>query len=804
MQNVLDQSVTDFQNKTTLFSEDQLDDYSLADLKEAQKIYEARIQALLELESGTHDPDHNPELDLEQSSTWHKGDIFTFETTQNNTTISTKSAPLENDSTTVGIPKEITDIDFWNIHFYVRLNGTLQSSDYQYTLDITNKRITKKSVNLNEFKQMLDRMVSAKQKEVDRLAVYDNDGNITGGAIYEKLQEIEEYGKQVNFEEWLMRSAPDGYGANKDQAKAISAELNQYTKEQVYTNNDIGVAELNEDIGSVEYYNAMQSLLKSGRNAFASMWQPPIQFNVDLIDFLSCLQCQDDWDRFSLGDIIHIRHSLAQQPDFTVRLVGIKYNPMRNDLSGEFSNQDNLKTDEAFALELFKNAQTASVTVSNNKGQWSNAEQNAVDTIRGSIIDTAKQRISGANDGVTIDSRGITVSSKLKAYEDYQTRISAGVICTTEKNGQLIKAAMVNGDLVAERIVGTQLVGNQLIISANKYDDSGEKGIMTMLVNGEGVKLSNGGLTIEDIGDGSNGITLTPEGGLTVTCKKKDVTAKFNATDGILIKRGNETCVSFDTSSNNLLVNGEIRCKNLYLGNDTESVLTKIDNVTKIKGGVISPDGIEMKSGDKNIFKVSTASANEYFKIGDGNYSISVNSSGRVVMGGGISLNWSQIDDGYSAVNSILNTTLEDTYQITHTRIDGTQIESPTIRGGTIVGGTFIANSMPSAAITGNDTPGYARMIMNQNGIECKNKLNELNGIRLTANSGFGKLEFYYRDDYRGELSQDGGDLILKGDQQLIIGNKFPEEGRTGLTKAVGKWDFSGTTQLTGIKATFA
>ena len=57
---------------------------------------------------------------------------------------------------------------------------------------------------------------------------------------------------------------------------------------------------------------------------------------------------------------------------------------------------------------------------------------------------------------------------------------------------------------------------------------------------------------------------------------------------------------------------------------------------------------------------------------------------------------------------------------------------------------------------------------MNKDGIISKNDLNELNGINISSD-GFSNIQFYYRDEYRGQLAQEGGNLKLEPGENAIL-----------------------------------
>lgn len=154
---------------------------------------------------------------------------------------------------------------------------------------------------------------------------------------------------------------------------------------------------------------------------------------------------------------------------------------------------------------------------------------------------------------------------------------------------------------------------------------------------------------------------------------------------------------------------------------------------------------------------------------------------------------YDRADSAYSRAGTALNNIIKlanGTYT-GYTFIDGTTISSPTVRGGYVIGGKFIAVDNPNADVINNDTPGYKRLIMGSNGISCYNASNMLDGIFIEANDGFGALRFLYENEPRGQIYQDSGNLWIKPEQRLKIGNPTPTPGTVGDVWAVGEWSFS-------------
>ncbi|MCI9627328.1 MAG: DUF4200 domain-containing protein, partial [Clostridia bacterium] len=414
----------------------------------------------------------------------------------------------------------------------VELNGQPLIADYHYTLDRAKKTITRRGTNLYPVKDKIDKAVQEMENQVT--------------AAEEKVdwyaKKLEELNQKVSYEYYLgtlIETAQDE--ETRQRLRELPEEMNKFIKESVYTNTDIGVPDLTEAMGTNEYREAAGQLYTDAKNAFAVMWQPPVQFEIDIVNLWKIVSCQDDWNKLSLGDMVHIRHRDAAKKDYVVRVVGIDYDPDQNTLRVKFTNQDNLKTPDALVKELFKRTKTTNAALSLHQEQWNNAQNNAVEQILNHEWDAATQAVkAGDHQTVVIDNRGITVSSEQASLEGHEMRLMSGLLAFTDDGWQTSRTAISNGHVAAENVVGKLLAGKNLEIIANKTD---RPSVQTFRVDGNGVYLSNGALTVEGPRDKNgkplqdgNGIELTPEKGLVVTNQGNGFELCMNAAVGLYFK----------------------------------------------------------------------------------------------------------------------------------------------------------------------------------------------------------------------------------------------------------------------------
>jgi len=376
-------------------------------------------------------------------------------------------------------------------------------------------------------------------------------------------------------------------------------------------------------MGTNEYREAAGQLYTDAKNAFAVMWQPPVQFEIDIVNLWKIVSCQDDWNKLSLGDMVHIRHRDAAKKDYVVRVVGIDYDPDQNTLRVKFTNQDNLKTPDALVKELFKRTKNTNAALNLHQEKWNNAQNNAVEQILNHEWDAATQAVkAGDHQTVVIDNRGITVSSEQASLEGHEMRLMSGLLAFTDDGWQTSRTAISNGHVAAENVVGKLLAGKNLEIIANKTD---RPSVQTFRVDGNGVYLSNGALTVEGPRDKNgkpledgNGIELTPEKGLVVTNQGNGFELCMNAAVGLYFKANakqsynpvgmsnpssnlSDYTVMIDTEGN-AMFRGDLFARRLFLQEiGGQNIITYIDgnkNDPKIDGKWIKAQGLTIYDPD--------------------------------------------------------------------------------------------------------------------------------------------------------------------------------------------------------------
>lgn len=413
--------------------------------------------------------------------------------------------------------------------------------------------------------------------------------------------------------------------------KGIIREYGYFIREETYNNNDIGTP---ADATDIEYTQVQQQLYTNGKQAFESVKYPSVSVTLDVVDFEHIIGIPYDRDKLNLGDVVHVKHGSEGGYEYALRVIGISYKPDNHNFNLTFSNNENYQTVGTRVDKMFQAGIASASAITVKSTAWDSAPSTAVDRMQSEFLAKGKALIATTDNAVTIDGKGITVEGEFEANKDSQIRITKNCIALVRENGEVIDTAILPDGIVAKTIIGDLILGKSLRISFPKpiYDsdgnDTGATEEMQFYTDDTGVNISNGSLNIFNDADKSNGVTLNPAEGLVIRTTEKNnrkIEAIFN-TEGIKFTNNDSIGLQYTTDKNELIVNGNIWCKNLYLGKNKTDVLRYIDG-----------NGIEKASGASNV---NAAISGQYIsctglKIDGKSGSFEVTENGRVYIENG-------------------------------------------------------------------------------------------------------------------------------------------------------------------------
>lgn len=208
------------------------------------------------------------------------------------------------------------------------------------------------------------------------------------------------------------------------------------------------MVELNQFIIEKDYINDIitddEDLLKEGIEAFDHFREPKVKLDVDIVNFLSIVECQNDWSKLNLGDEILVKHDRLGI-NIKAKIIEINFDFESNDISLVIANEKEIGDDDAWLDKMLYDAGKTSTQVNMDKYKWNLAEENngAINSIINSKWDSLKNAIVGGYEQkIEINERGITVRSL--DDPDSWLVIQNGFLAITNDRGKLLPRSKTN------------------------------------------------------------------------------------------------------------------------------------------------------------------------------------------------------------------------------------------------------------------------------------------------------------------------------------------------------------------------
>ncbi|MGK4040961.1 phage tail spike protein [Heyndrickxia oleronia] len=338
--------------------------------------------------------------------------------------------------------------------------------DYQELLDSKQGEFT----SLLEQKEAILDDLLARQSELsvletemdileDRLAIANKNQQSNTQIISDmnkKQAEIDTKNSQIDGINARMKNVDDQIKSLKD---LISTEKN-FTKEQLIERNSF----INEKVWSNTNIFKEDELYEEGIKQLFKVNQPRVAYNIDVVDFLKVVECQRDWDKLNLGDIITIRY-----PNFNIdvkaKLIGISHNEDNNSLSLEIANTTDLTNGFMTLKELFNKTVQSSTQIDMSKYKWDLSEENAseIGKIIHGIWDANQREIeAGVDQCVSITRKGLVVTDNTDPNK--VVIVQAGIIACSMDKGKNWKHAIRADGIVAETLIGKLILSERMFI----------------------------------------------------------------------------------------------------------------------------------------------------------------------------------------------------------------------------------------------------------------------------------------------------------------------------------------------------
>lgn len=233
---------------------------------------------------------------------------------------------------------------------------------------------------------------------------------------------------------------------------------------------------VNWGIWREENHTDAKALLEDGLKQLKEHNNVERTVTVSLIDFIQSLEDKENWDKLSAGDKIQFSNKIYDS-NMEAFISELNINFDNHDVSVTLSNIIDLKDKHRGIAQKMASFVSTAGQVNMQKSQLEDQlhKSNQVIALLEGEWDANKRRITAANETVSIDNRGIIITSPTHPNE--MLVAVAGVIAISNDGGETFKQAINTRGIVAERLIGKVLIGTELVMENNagtfRFDNEG-------------------------------------------------------------------------------------------------------------------------------------------------------------------------------------------------------------------------------------------------------------------------------------------------------------------------------------------
>lgn len=295
-------------------------------------------------------------------------------------------------------------------------------------------------------------------------------------------------------------------------------ELYKYWREGEYTNENISILETTTQD---EELSLVKELYDAGKIELGKVNQPRYTFTVSSVDFIHSYDLREQAEKLILGSTVSIEREdgVWYQPALLELAFGIEQDGSAGgDFSMTFANSLKLDDWGYTYADLISNASNTSRQVNanwSNITKYSREKKDIIPMIQNPLSATLRAGLeSSVNQEFQIDEHGILGRKRKDAigeldddeYDGEQFRMINNQLLFTDDGWKTIKTALgkiyynspSDGSptaaygIIGETIIGSLLIGEELVIKNNKDDDQS-----SIIINQDGI-------SIKRLADGSN------------------------------------------------------------------------------------------------------------------------------------------------------------------------------------------------------------------------------------------------------------------------------------------------------------
>jgi hypothetical protein len=254
-------------------------------------------------------------------------------------------------------------------------------------------------------------------------------------------------------------------------------------------------------------YIDVEELYSDAVKKFEEMRQPKIVIEASIENLLNIIEEQYYWDKIVLGDLIKVKYP-QMKIEYMAKIIEINYDLENGEVNLTIANTKDLLNETDKLVQLLYQNSSASTLLQNNKFKWDKIEviTNQVSNLLNSEWDANKNKIiAGVKNSIEIGNRGIII--KNPDFPNEVVIIQSGIIALSKDGGDTWKTAIKPDGIVAERLIGKVIAGENLLITNN----SG-----SFVMDNNGVRINASAFVVESsdrnlVDDWNNSTKFTDE-----------------------------------------------------------------------------------------------------------------------------------------------------------------------------------------------------------------------------------------------------------------------------------------------------
>lgn len=208
-----------------------------------------------------------------------------------------------------------------------------------------------------------------------------------------------------------------------------------------------------------------EDLLNEGKKVFDEYRQEKIELKIELVNFLSMVTEQRNWDKLGIGDTFEIEHE-RMGIKYKAKITEIKFDFEKKKIEVTISNLKDLYSNKSKYLEMLYKSYSSSTKVSIKEWEWDLARESngKINDLINSIWDANKNAILGAKDQVIeISDRGLIIRDPNNPNV-YLVGLNS-MIAITNDGGNTWKHAITSEGIVGDVVTsGNILIDNDFNI----------------------------------------------------------------------------------------------------------------------------------------------------------------------------------------------------------------------------------------------------------------------------------------------------------------------------------------------------